>query len=780
MYSLLDQLILRQLPVRDPQRLVVFHGNFTTPGMYRGSGRNISFSWPKYQDFRDRAKVFNGVAARFPVAATLEYTGAPERVDVELVTGNYFEVLGVRPVVGRVFTDADDQSYGGHPVAVLGYSYWQERFAGDPRIVGQQVRLNGLAMTVVGVSAPSFHSIDRGNDDQVRVPMAMKDTFTPAWKGRTDRFWAWLNIVARIKPGITIRQAEAGANVVYRQILEDETKQLPPNYTHRSEFLSDHLDLRSAATGMVDQMSTRKTFFLELLGISGIVLLIACVNLAGLLLARTEARQRELAIRLAIGAGRWGVIRQLLTESLVLAAIGGALGIALSVALLGPASRFLVDDGNRLVDPHLDWRVLGFALGVTVLTALVFAIAPVLQLRRMELASLLKNESGASSSRGQVRLRKLMVAAQLAFCVWLMIGAGLFARSLGRLRTVDMGFRKEHMITFMMDIGSTSVSTRVIDALRALPGVAAAGVSDYGVLTGGVDVEGVRIQDYTPAPPDTSSQVRCLQITPGYFKALGVPLLAGRDIEPGDMRQPHLAVMVNEAFARTYFRGQSPIGKRLAWTKGNDWFEIVGMVANQHYDGPAGEIRPFLYRPSLWNGSLSFYVRTSQAPEGMLNAVRHAAAQEAPGVPVERLRTMEQFFDVSIDDRTSIAALAGFFGLLATALAAIGLYGVMAYTVSRRTREIGIRMALGAGRGTVMRMVIREVALVIAAGLIAGLPTGLLMARLIRTELFNVSPLDATAAGVAIVVVSAIALLAGFLPARRATSINPMRALRWE
>ena len=789
MFSLLDQMILRDLPVRDAERLVIFHGNFITPGMYRGTGRKVSFSWPKYTDFRHGCDVFSGVAGRFETPGAIDYNGEAEHVDIELVTGNYFDVLGVRPAVGRVFNDADNRSYMGHPLVVLGYAYWQRRFAGDPSIVGREVRVNGMNMTVVGVSADGFHSIDRGGDVQLRVPIAMKDLFTAGWPGYGDRRRAWMQIVARLKPGIPLRKAEAGANVFYRQVLENEAKALPASYTHRQEFLNDHLDLRPAAAGMIDQMDSQRTFYEELLGISGVVLLIACMNLAGLLLARTQARQRELAIRLALGAGRWGVVRQLASESLLLAACGGAAGILLAWSLLRPASQFLLSEQSRVIDTRLDWPVLFFALAVTTLAALAFAIVPALQLRRLELAGVLKNESGASSSRSHVRLRKLMVTAQLSFCVWLLIAAGLFAKSLSGMRAADLGIRKEHLVTFQFDPfvagykekAAAAALARMTSALSGLPGAKAVGYSDYGVLAGGIDIETIVIEGYKPPPPDPGVQVRRLDVSPGYFQAIGTRLLGGRDFSDGDVQDRPTAIVVNQAFADRYFHGQSPVGRHVEWLGAKSPpIEIVGVVANQRYDGPANDIHPFYYYPTRLLGGLSVYVRTAQRPEVMLSTIRRTISQEAPGIPIDHLRTMEDLFNATIDDHISIAGLAASFGLLATAIAAIGLYGVMAYSVSRRTREIGIRMALGAARGAVMRMVLREVVFVVAAGVIVGLPTGLALARFLRSQLYQVSPFDAAAACTAVCIVAAVALPAGLLPARRATVIEPMRALRWE
>ena len=383
MFSLMDHLLLRNLPVRDPQRLVVFHGNFTTPGMYRSNGRGLSFSWPKYTQFRDESTVFSGVAARFAADGSLEYRGSTEKIVVELVSGNYFDVLGVGPALGRVFTPADNIAKMGHPLAVLGYSYWQRRFGGDPGIVGQQVRVNGMPMTVVGISAAGFHSVDRGHNEDVRVPMTMKDLFTPGWPGLDRWDWAWLNIVARVQPGSSPAQAQAETNVLYRRILRDEAGKLSATYPRRREFLNDRVDLLPASGGMMDQTRDQRAFVEELMAIAGVVLMIACVNLAGLLLARTAGRHRELAIRLALGAGRLGVLRLLLAENLLLTALGGGAGLLLAIVTAQPAARLLISpEAGQLIDGLLDWRVLGFGLLLATLTSVAFCPAPAVQMRK--------------------------------------------------------------------------------------------------------------------------------------------------------------------------------------------------------------------------------------------------------------------------------------------------------------------------------------------------------------------------------------------------------------
>jgi len=790
-FSILDQAILRSMPVKDPQRLVVFRSKGVNPGMDRSSERKLSFSYPKYLDFRDRCTVFQGVAARFAADGSLLENGSTERVDVDLVSGNFFALLGVRAAAGRLIAPTDDRTPMGHPVAVLSDSYWRQRFGGDPSIAGRQVTMNGLRMTVIGVSAVGFNGVERGANVDVWVPMMMKDLFTPDWAGGFDRRdWAWLNIIARLRPKTSLRQAEEGANLFYRQVLQDEAGKLTQGAwaAQRDEFLKRRLDLLPGGGGIMAGVDAARSFLVELMAMAGIVLLIACVNLAGLLMARTAARQRELAIRLALGAGRMGVARQLLGENLLLALAGGAAGVLVAAAVERPVLRFLVDgDSVNFFSDAPDLRVLAFSLLATTFTAAILALAPVFQIRRTQLAGVLRTETGASPSRSQVRFRKALVAVQLSFCVWLMIAAGLFARSLARLKAVDLGFRKENLISFGMNprMGGMNASAslqacqRVKNALAATPGVAAVAWSDYGVMTGGIDISRLDIDGYQPASP-TDTEVYELLVTPGYLSALGLQLQAGRDFTDADLPRGDV-VLVNETFARHYCQGRSPVGLRVrnALHKKME-FGIVGMVRDQKYFSPRQTVEPMIYKPVPYAGDVTYYVRTGQAPAGLTATIRKVVEQQAPGVPVYRMQTMTESVDLRLGTDRQMSGLASFFGLLATVLAAIGLYGVMAYTVARRTREIGIRMALGAARRDVLRMVVGEAGVLIAIGLAIGLPSGLALAQLVRSQLFGVTPLDPVAVAGAALVVTAVALVSGYLPARRATAVDPVRALRWE
>jgi predicted permease len=794
-FSLLDQAALRSLPVREPDRLVAFHSLGVNPGMDRNSDLKLSFSYPKYKEFRDGASVFEGVAGRFAAAGSVLYNGATDRAGVELVTGNYFDVLGVAPAAGRLIGPSDDQTPMGHPVVALGYGYWQRRFGGDPGVIGQKLVVNGVPMTIIGVSAKGFQGLVRGSDDDIRVPMMMKDVFTPTWPNAWERRnMHWMNVVARLKSGMPPVQAEAAANVLYRQILAREAETLNgPYLSQRDEYRKRHLDLQPAGRGLLYTVQNGTTFLMPLWAMTGIVLLIACVNVASLVMARTASRQRELAIRLALGAGRLGVARQLLTENLLLVFAGGGLGVLLASAIGDQTTRLLYSPtADQIFHAMPDLRVMAFALAATAVSALLFSLAPLWQIRHTALGEVLRAESGASSKAAQVRFRKALVVVQLSFCVWLTIAAGLFAETLSKLRAVDLGFRKENLIQFALDptmsgykgAAATAICDKVEVALGAVPGVTNVGRSAYGVMGGGININRIEIEGFQPAKAE-DTDVFQLDTSPGYLKAMGIQLLTGRgfvdsDFIAGSTALAHVA-MVNESFARRYFGGQNPIGRhiRSPFNKAEDQ-EIVGMIRDQHYFGPRDEPRPFYYLPRAFPGSATYYVRTAAAPESLLATVRRVVEREAPGVPISRFRTMEEQTDLTLGSEKQFATLATIFGLLAMVLAAIGLYGVMSYTVARRTREIGIRMAIGAGRREVLGMVLREAVVLIGIGLLVGIPTAIAMARLVRSQFYQVSAADPVVMAGAAVVVLAVGLVAGFVPARRATTVDPIRALRWD
>ena len=785
-FSLLDQALLKSLPVSRPAELVVFRSPGPSPGMRRKSARGMSFSYPKYRDLRDQAAVFRkAVAAWYPVEANLSVDGHGERVSSELVTGNFFEVLGIRPAAGRLLSPEDDRTWGAHPVAVLSYEFWQRRFAGSTSAIGKAVVINDRVFTIIGVSPSGFHSLDRGQTCDLRAPMMMKATFTPTWPGIEERFWAWLNIVARLAPGVELTQAEAGANVIYHQILENEGATLQGVWLRqKEEFLKRRIELIPAAGGSMYLADQQRTFFWALMGMVALVLLIASVNVANLLMARTVARRRELAIRVAIGAGKARIAAQLASESLLLGLVGGTLGL-LSAWLAQPfATRFLFgEDGARFFAATPDFRVLGFTVAVSLATTLLFGILPALRRSAVPAAESLKAQSGGSAGTGHARFRAILVTAQIALCVWLTLCAALFARTLSQLRNVDPGFRRDHLVTFAIDpsLGGYPPKTlpelyqRLEKALAAVPGVDSAALSNFGLFRFGLnfslfDVEGFQSETIAEIP-----------VTPGYVRTLGMRLVAGRDLEPRDFLRGSV-VLVNQAFARKYFQGGNALGKHVhsAFQKKDVFLEIAGVVGDQKLFAVRDDNQPLIYAPALYQSGATCYLRTQLDAASMLEPLRKVLATELPRVPLYHFETLEASVGRSLRNDQVIAGLALFFGLLAVALASIGLYGVLSYTVVVRTREIGIRIALGALPGQISRMVLRDLAWMLGAGLAIGLPSAIVMGRFLESRLYGVKPTDLAAVTGTVAVVMLVSLAAALIPARRATSTDPLPALRQE
>jgi predicted permease len=721
-------------------------------------------------------------------------SGQAERVSGELVSGNYFDVLGVRAHIGRTFTQDDDRTPGGHPVAVLSYNFWTRRFAGDPSVLNRTVTLNGMPMTIVGVTPPGFYGIVVGEHPDVMVPVTMKAQMTPTWDDLLSRRSRWLTVMARLKPGVSPTQAEAAMNVVYRQINEQEIKEIQTtSQSFRERFVSKHLFLRPGQKGRSDLRNQFSTPILVLMGMVGLVLLIACANVANLLIARGAARQKEVAIRLALGASRGAIVRQRLVESLVLSAAGAALGLAFAWwtgALLLKMLPF--DEASRTLTATPDARVTLFALAAAFFTSILFGLAPALQSTRPALVSTLKDESGSVvGGTGHARFRKGLVVAQVGLSVLLLAGAGLFARSLYNLKTLNPGFKADQLLGFSIDPSlngysrerSVALFQQLEDALAQLPDVRSATASVIPLLTDSnwsstVQVEGYKAKEGEDMNPDVNG------VGPGFFATMGQPLVAGREFTAKDVSGAPRVAIINETMVKYFFGSENPLGRHIGWGRDKTpAIEIVGVVKDSKTSTLRQQAKRFVYAPYMQEaeiGQMTFYVRARGDASGIGTSVRQVAQRVDPNLPIFDMKTMTTVVDESLFIERMVAALSVAFGGLATLLAAIGLYGVMSFTVARRTREIGIRMALGAEPNSVLWLVLKEVALMVGIGVGVGLPVAVALSRIVQSQLFDLSAHDPVALIAAAAILAFVALAAGYLPARRATRVDPMLALRYE
>jgi predicted permease len=790
-FSLMDQVLLRALPVRDPGQLVQLDG----PGPFRGrTFNNQTFSYPMYTDFRDRNEVFSGVLARFPTATTAVWNGQSERVSGELVTGNYFEVLGVKPSIGRVFNAADDRTPGAHPVVVLSHGFWLRRFGGNPAVLNQTLVVNGHPLTIVGVSAPGFNGLQVGNNSDVMVPIMMKAQMTPTWNDLDARGSRWVTIMARLKPGITTEQAEVQMNVVYRQINQQEIAAMSnTTESFRKRFVEKHLEVLPGGRGLSDLRSEFSTALAVLMWMVGVVLLIACANVANLLLARTTSRQKEISLRLALGAGRTRIVRQQLIESLLLAACGAVVGLLFAAWTGSLLLAALPGTENaRALSATPDLRVVTFTLVLAVVTALVFGIVPALQATRPAAAAVLKDEAGTVAGGGrQARVRRLLVVGQVAMSMLLLAGAGLFARSLYNLRAVDAGFDVDRLLAFSIDPSLSGYSQQRMQQLfesmqrelGPMPGVRSVSMSEMGVLTGNLWGMTVRVDGYQPKEgEDMNPYVD--GVGPQYFATMGIPLISGREFNEKDVVGSPRVAIINEAMAKYYYGDTNPIGRRFGFGRDSATdIEIVGVARDVRTTELRERATRFVYVPYRQNDaltSLTFYVRAAGDPASTATGIRQTVQRLDASLPIYDMRAMEAQVAESLFVERMVAGLSVAFGGLATLLAAIGLYGVMSYAVARRTREIGIRMALGAERSGVLWLVLKEVAILASLGVVAGLAAAVYLTRRVESQLFGITPNDPATLATAVVMLLMVALVAGWIPARRATKIDPMLALRTE
>ena len=789
-FSLLDQVLFRLLPVRDQERIVVFHFDGNMGGASRSDNDESVFSYPMYRDLRDRSQTFEGVIARASAAVNIITNDQAEQALAEIVSGNFFDVLGVRPVVGRLLSADDDITPGGHPVIVLSHQYWTRKFAASAAILNQTIRVNGLSMTIVGVAPRNFRSMVGGQTPDVYAPIAMKAQLTPGvLDNLADRQAYWLNIFARLKTQVSPQQATAAMGPLFHAILEYESA-LRGRWSGRSleRFLAGKIEVRAASQGVGQLKRHWENPLLAVMAMAGLALLIACANVANLLIARAAARWREIAIRRAIGASRWALMRQLLVESLSLSTAGGLLGLMLSYWIVKGAVGLGLGLGGW-VSPEIDVRVLVFTFAVSVLTGLLFGLAPSISTTGGDVAHALKDQSASFS---KVRLRSVLVAAQMALSLVLLISAGLFTRSFVNLLHNDLGFRAERLLVFSVNpalrgyrtSAALSLFERLQDRLKTLPGVISVAAAQHVPFGNSSMSNSVTIEGYH-ASEDENMSSRVNVISPGYFASLGVPLVAGREFTAADGPQSPKVTVVNEIFVQRYCKGRNPIGLHMAPSRGNPKLniEIVGVVRNSKFSSVSKQTERYFYVPYLQQPSaqrMSFLVRASSDGTALLNGVRSAVREIDPDMPVVDEKWMAAQVDDSLYIERLIASLAAAFGALATLLATVGLYGVMSYSIARRTPEIGIRIALGATPYRVVGLVMRDAALLVSAGLVIGIPSALAAGRLIEAQLFGVKASDTFVIVGAATALAFAAMLAAYLPARRAAAIDPLQALRVE
>ena len=807
-FSLMDQVLLRDLPIRDPERLVMIYQRGPHNGSNAGYRMN---SYPMYMDFMQKGAPLQEVLARRPVEASLAVDNQTERVDAELVSGNYFTMLGVRPAAGRVFSsEQDDRVVNGHPVVVISHDYWVNRFQRDPNVVGKKITVNNYPMTIVGVSAADFTGIDPTYSAHIRVPILMQPTMMPSWDWLKlqDRRARWVQVFARLKAGYTAETAQPAMQVLFRQLRQYEMT-LPAakdwSEFNRKQFMSGTIEIESRPGGYSDLQREFSGPLKVLMGMVAVVLLIVCANVANLLIARGFARQREIAVRLSIGASRTQLVRQLLVESLFLSFIGGALGVALSVVFTRTLIGFVPSEGRSLVlSPTPDWRILTFALAMTIVTAVIFGLVPALRASRPDPWKTLKDTVGSiAGSGGSIYLRKGLVALQVALSCLLLFGAGLFMLNLRNLRGTDTGVAEpQNLVAFQLnpslsgytDERGTQFQNQLLERIQAIPGVAAAGMAAVPILAGNEWDSTMSVEGHKAADGE-DMQAFMNALSPGYFKAMRVPILAGRDFTIADQRPwkdgdddsgPRVAI-VNRKFAEHFFKTVDVVGKHVGWGDGPKTklnIEIVGVVENQLYEGPREGVRRQVFIPRTGSGGAVVYVRSNIGSDALYGGLRQAARELDPAMPLFDMKTLETQLDETLQRDRLVALLSGSFGLVAAVLAAVGIYGVMAFVVARRNKELGIRLALGATRGGVLWLVMREVLTLLVIGLAVGLPAALgaswAIERWLDLPLYNVRPHDPVVAVTVLVLLGTAAGLAGLIPAQRASRINPIQTLRYE
>jgi predicted permease len=786
MFTLVNAVLFTPMPVPHPEQLVALYT--TEPN----SRYPDAFSYPNYRDYRDHNEVFSDLFLHDGAPVSMKNSGdKAELIWSELVSGNYFTGLGVTPAAGRVLTPDDDRAEGGHPVAVLSHGFWKQRFGADPNIVGKDLRLNGHDFTVVGVARQGFSGTRLvGFIPDVWIPIAMHNQVVAGSEDWLENRGAQsFNVNGRLKPGVTIAQATSAMNTYAQQLAEA----YPRTNANISVGMVPGGSKTQPALTLLGYMPIVAGL---MMGIVGLVLLIACANVANLLLARASVRRREIAIRLALGAGRPRLVRQLLTESVLLSLLGGGLGLLLAqwfnelVPFANPQLDFATIDFSY--DLALDHRVLGFTLLLSALTGVIFGLLPALQASRTDLVTTLKGEGPAvTSGTRRLSLRNLLVVTQVALSLMLLISAGLFIRSTRNVQEMNPGFESKRIMLASVDVGlhgydeakGRSFFKQIVERVKSLPGVEAASIAGPLPLDAYSNGARLSVEGAMPRYENERLSVSYSIVGHDYFQAMNTPIVEGRSFTEHDDQNAPRVVVVNETMARRFWPNESPIGKRLRLgSERNPYLEVVGVAKDGKYFLLGEPPTEYLFVPHSQNydGKMTLIARTSRQPENLAETLRQEVANIDSELPVYGVKTMPKFLDRILSGPKSIAVLATIFGVVALLMAAVGLYGVMSYSVAQRTREVGIRMALGASTSSVLGLVLKEGLILVCTGVGIGLVTAALVSRLLESFLYGISTTDAVTFVTIPFVLALVALLASYVPARRATKVDPMVALRYE
>lgn len=797
-FTLVNAVLLKSLPVSHPEELVLFSD--TT-----GEGTSLQdtpprewkrFSYASYQYFRNHNQSFQDVTAfrsgetRLSVRTAGTQTGdAAQRASGHLVAGNYFSVLGVTAMRGRVLSPEDD-SPSATPAAVISHKYWQQQLNSDQGVVGKAFVINGINFTVVGVTPPEFFGERVRRSPDFWLPLSFQPQVELRKSYLEDGEAYWLMLMGRLNQGVRIEQAQANVNLAVRQFLTEQAGSQLNEDTARA-IQNSSVKLTEGGQGISGLRVLYSRPLRMLMAIVLMVLLIACANVGSLLLSRAASRNAEISVRMALGASRFRIIRQLLTESLILAVTGGVLGVLLAQWGVTVLVTMVAKEAPLNTAP--DFLILTFTAAVSIVAGLLFGLVPAIRASKTDLTSALKEKSRTGSGRLRFNLSSSLVAMQVALSMVLLTGAGLFARSLLKLQHEDVGFDRENVLLVGVDprlagykpAELTNLYQQLLDRLGSLGGVSSVTMATYSPMSGSGRTSSIKVRGYTPQPGE-DSDVGDILAGPNYTETLGVPLIQGREIGMRDTPSSQKVAVINQSFVERFFKGQNPIGQAVSIDDDTEtWVEIVGVVGDLKFENTREKAEATVYRPILQVQNQSAYsvniqIRTASNPSGLAPAVRQAINQIEPRLPIFSVTTLSEQVQETLKQDRLIAQLVSFFGALALMLASIGLYGVMSHGVARRTNEIGIRMALGAERGHIAWMVLRETLFLVITGLVIGIPTALLAARLISNQLFGLGagdPLTVIAAAVGLTVV---ALLAGYLPARRATRVDPLVALRYE